>query len=147
MAARGGHCFLSRGNECPFRGRNFLANCLRAAILSIAAGYITVALFPIYRIGALHIVFVTGFNFIVFTVAIRVVFGHSGHAHLFQKRRLFFIITVMFLFVAVGSRFTADLAPKARILHLVAAAICWVVAALIWAAKVLPKVALADPEE
>jgi uncharacterized protein involved in response to NO len=131
----------------PFRGRNFLANCLRAAILSIAAGYITVALFPIYRIGALHIVFVTGFNFIVFTVAIRVVFGHSGHAHLFQKRRLFFTITIIFLFLAMGSRFTADFAPKARILHLVAAAVCWVVAALIWGAKVLPKIALADPEE
>ena len=59
----------------PFRGRTFLANCLRAALISIAAGFVVVALFPTYRVGALHIVFITGFNFIVFTVAIRVVFG------------------------------------------------------------------------
>jgi uncharacterized protein involved in response to NO len=131
----------------PFRGRTFLANCLRAAILSIAGGFIVVALFPVYRVAALHIVFITGFNFIVFTVAIRVVFGHSGHAHLFQRRLWFFIITIAFLFLAMASRLSADLAPKVRILHLVVAALCWLVAALMWGAKVLPKVTLADPEE
>lgn len=130
----------------PFRGRSFLANCLRAALISLAAGFVVVALFPIYRIAALHIVFITGFNFIVFTVAIRVVFGHSGHAHLFQKRLSFFIVTIAFLLLAMGSRFTADLAPEARILHLVAAAICWLFAALLWGSRVLPKVARADPK-
>jgi len=130
----------------PFRGRTFLANCLRAAILSIAAGFIVLALFPVYRLAALHIVFITGFNFIVFTVAIRVVFGHSGHADLFQSRLWFFIITIVFLFLAMASRVSADLAPKVRILHLVVAAVCWLVAALIWAIRVLPKVAVTEPE-
>jgi uncharacterized RDD family membrane protein YckC len=94
----------------------------------------------------LHIVFITGFNFIVFTVAIRVVFGHSGHADLFQRRLWFFIITIVFLFLAMASRVSADLAPKVRILHLVVAAVCWLVAALIWAIRVLPKVAVTEPE-
>jgi uncharacterized protein involved in response to NO len=130
----------------PFHGRSFLANCLRVAIISIAAGFVVVALFPIYRIGALHVVFITGFSLIVFTVAIRVVFGHSGQAHLFQKRLSFFIVTIAFLFLATGSRFTADLAPQARILHLVAAAICWLLAGLIWGTRVIPKVAVTDSE-
>ncbi|MBA2586774.1 MAG: NnrS family protein [Chthoniobacterales bacterium] len=132
--------------QMPFRGRTFLANCLRTANISIAAGFIIAALFPIYRVAALHIVFVTGFNFIVFTVAIRVVFGHSGNAHLFQKRLPFFIISGAFLFLAMISRFTADLAPDARILHLVAAAVCWLVATFIWMVKVIPKVAIAEQE-
>ena len=91
-------------------------------------------------------VFITGFNFILFTVATRVVFGHSGNAHLFQKRLPFFIVTGVFLFLAMISRFTADLAPGARVLHLVGAAICWLVATFIWMVKVIPKVATADPE-
>jgi len=48
----------------PFRGCTFLANSLRVAIVSILAGFTMIALLPIYRVGALHIVFITGFNFI-----------------------------------------------------------------------------------
>ena len=43
-------------------------------------------------------------------------------------------------------RFTADLAPGTRILHLLGTAICWLVAAFIWMVKVIPQVAT-DPEE
>lgn len=131
----------------PFGGRMFLADCLRAAILSIFAGFTVVALLPIYRVGSLHIVFITGFNLIAFTVAIRVVFGHSGNLHLLQKRLWFFILTSVLLFLAMISRFTADLAPRARVVHLLAAAICWLAAALIWIVRVIPKVTIVDFEE
>ncbi|PZR72113.1 MAG: hypothetical protein DLM73_14080 [Chthoniobacterales bacterium] len=131
----------------PFHGRTFLADCLRGAILSIAIGFIVVALFPIYRTAALHIVFITGFNLMVFTVAIRVVFGHSGAAHLFQKRLPFFIATILLLFLAMLSRISADLAPSMRTPHLAAAAICWLAAALIWIIRVIPKVIVVEAEE
>jgi uncharacterized protein involved in response to NO len=129
-----------------FQGRTLLADCLRAAIMSILAGFVVVALLPLYRIGALHIVFITGFNFIAFTVAIRVVFGHSGKLPQLQKRLWFFILTSALLCLAMISRVTADFAPKVRAMHLVGAAVCWLVAALIWMASVIPKVATSDAE-
>jgi uncharacterized protein involved in response to NO len=131
----------------PFRGRTFLADSLRAAILSILAGFTVIALFPIYRVGALHIVFITGFNFIAFTIAVRVVFGHSGNLQRLQKPLWFFIATAGLLFLAMISRFSADLAAQARVAHLLGAAICWLLAALIWISNVIPKTAKLDPND
>jgi hypothetical protein len=51
------------------------------------------------------------------------------------------------IFLAMLSRYVADLAPGARTVHLIAAAISWLIAALIWMGKVIPKVAMADLEE
>ena len=134
------------GVRMPFRGRNFLANCLRAGIMSILLGLTIAVLWPNYRIGALHVVFITGFSFMVFTVAIRVIFGHSGNAVLFQKRMPFFVISGLLLVIAMLSRVTAEFSPRARIVHLVAAAACWLLASLIWMAKVLPKAVVTEPD-
>jgi hypothetical protein len=38
-----------------------------------------------------------------------------------------------------------DLAPRARVVHLVAAAICWLAASVIWMIKVLPNVTVSEP--
>jgi uncharacterized protein involved in response to NO len=130
----------------PLRGRSFLGDCLRAGIVAVVAGIGIEALWPQYRIGALHIVFISGFSFIVLTVAIRVVFGHSGNAHLFRKPLPFFIGAGVLIFLSMLSRYVAELAPKARSIHLVAAAICWLIAALLWMVKVIPKVVIPDPE-
>jgi hypothetical protein len=132
--------------QLPFRGRSFLANCLRAALMSIFAGVVVLALLPIYRVGALHIIFISGFTFLAFTVAIRVIFGHSGRTDLLRKRLPFFIIAGVLIFLAAISRYVADLAPKARIVHLVAAAVCWIIAAVIWTIRVLPKVTRVQAE-
>jgi uncharacterized protein involved in response to NO len=130
----------------PRHGRSFLGDSLRAGIVAVFIGIGVEGLWPQYRIGALHIVFISGFSFVVLTVAIRVVFGHSGNAHLFQKRLPFFVVVAVLIFFAMLSRYVADLAPKARTVHLVAAAIAWLIAALIWMGKVIPKVAISDPE-
>jgi uncharacterized protein involved in response to NO len=130
----------------PFSGRAFLADCLRAAIFSIFAGFVVLAALPTYRVGALHIVFITGFSFIALTVAIRVIFGHAGRVDLLRKPPPFFISATALIFLAMLSRYAADLAPKARIIHLVAAAICWLLAALIWIVRVIPKVTTAELE-
>jgi uncharacterized protein involved in response to NO len=131
----------------PFRGCTFLANCLRIGIISILAGFVVLALLPVYRIAALHIVFISGFSFIALTVAIRVVFGHAGRADLVQKRLPFFIIAAALIFLAMLSRYSADLAPKVRTMHLVAAAFCWLIAGIIWFVRVIPKVTIVEPEE
>lgn len=130
----------------PFRGHNFLANCLRLGIFSIVLGLIVATFLPDYRVGAWHIIFITGFSFMVFTVAIRVIFGHSGNISLIRKRLPFFIVSAVLIYVAMLSRVSADLAPRARIIHLLAAAVCWLLASLIWMAKVIPKITAIEPE-
>jgi uncharacterized protein involved in response to NO len=130
----------------PWRGRTFLADYLRVALLFILTGFILIALWPNYRLGNLHAIFITGFNLIVFTVATRVVLGHSGNLDRLKTRLWFFIAMSALLFLATVSRVTADLSARARIIHLLAAAICWLVAALIWIIKVLPKVTIIEEE-
>lgn len=131
----------------PLRGRSFLGDCLRCGMVALIAGFAAQAIWPAYRIGAMHIVFISGFSFVVLTVATRVVFGHSGNAHFFSRRLPFFIVVAALLFVAMLSRYVADLAANARGIHLIAAAGFWVAAAIIWSVKVLPKVRLADPAQ
>jgi uncharacterized protein involved in response to NO len=130
----------------PWRGRTFLADYLRISLVFILAGFLALAFWPGYRVGELHIVFVTGFNLMVFTVATRVVLGHSGQLARLQTRLWFFIIMSALLFLAMVSRVTADLAPEARTIHLLGAAICWLAGAGIWIAKVLPKVRIVEPD-
>jgi uncharacterized protein involved in response to NO len=76
-----------------------------------------------------------------------VVFGHSGNAHLFRKRLPFFIIAGVLISLATLSRYVADFAPRTRTIHLVAAAVFWLIAILAWLGKVIPKVAIPDQEE
>jgi uncharacterized protein involved in response to NO len=75
--------YISR--HLPFKGRTFLADCLRIGIMLILSGFSVIALVPIYRVSALYIIFIVGFNLIAFTVATRVVFGHSGNLPLLQS--------------------------------------------------------------
>ena len=131
----------------PRRGRSFLGDSLRMGIAAIPLGFVVEALWPEMRIGALHIVFISGFSFIVLTVATRVVFGHSGNSQLFARRLPFHIAVAVLIWLATFSRYTADLAPRVRTIHLVVAAILWLLAAALWAARVLPKVVIAEIEE
>ena len=137
---------LYLGTRLPFRGRSFLTNHLRAGIIIILVGFAALAAWPIYRIAALHIAFISGFNLVVFAVATRVVFGHSGNLHQLTKRLWFLIATGALLHVAMISRVSADLVPAVRIVHLLSAAICWLVASLLWMLKVIPKVAISEHE-
>ncbi len=144
---RVGAITLYLATRLPLRGHTFLADCLRASLMSILIGFIIIALLPIYRVGALHIVFITGFNFVAFTVAIRVVFGHSGNLPQLQKPLWFFNITIVFLSLAMISRFSADLSPRTRVAHLLGASMSWLLAALIWIPNVIPKIAKRDPND
>ncbi len=132
--------------QMPRTGRSFLGNCLRAGLAAILLGFVTQALWPQLRVAALHIIFLTGFAFVILTVATRVILGHSGNAHLFTRRLPFHIVVAALLATAMLSRFTADLAPRARALHLIAAAVLWLTAILVWAIKLVPKLTVVETE-
>ena len=143
---RTGAVLVYLATRMPRRGRSFLGNCMRTGLAAVVLALAIDAVWPQYQLGALHILFISGFSFIVLTVSIRVIFGHSGNAHLFERRLTFFIVAGVLIFLAMISRYVAELAPAARTIHLVAAAFSWIGAMLIWMVKVLPKVAVAEPE-
>ncbi len=128
-------------------GRSFLGNCLRAGLAAIVLGFVTEALWPQLRVAALHIVFITGFAFVILTVATRVILGHSGNAHLSTRRLPFHIVVATLIALAMFSRFTADLAPRAHAIHLVAAAALWLAAILVWAIKLVPKLTVFEEKD
>lgn len=134
------------GVKMPRQGRSFLGDYLRAGLAMIVLGTLLEQLWPLFRVGALHIMFVSGFGFIVLTVAIRVAFGHSGRGDLMRAPLPFFRIAGVFIFLAALSRYVAELAPSARTIHLVAAAICWLLATVIWIVFVIPKVKIFEAE-
>lgn len=120
-------------------GPPFMAQCFRLGALLLVAGLLLPAVLPAYRIANLHLTFIGGFTIILFTVSTRVVLGHSGHQHLFQKRLRFLIASLALLVLAMLARVSADFILPERNSHLVYAALIWLLAAAVWAWALTPK--------
>jgi uncharacterized protein involved in response to NO len=127
-------------------GPPFLAHCFRVGAGLLVLALFSPALFPTYRVANLHLAFIGGFTIILFTVSTRVILGHSGHAHLFQRRLRFLIAALVLLIVAMLTRVGADFFPPERNSHLVYAALIWLVAAAIWAWALVPKLFLSEED-
>jgi uncharacterized protein involved in response to NO len=121
--------------------------CLRAALVFILAGLLFPVFWPMQRVAGMHVVLIGGFSLITFTVATRVVLGHSGFGHLFPTRLPFLIGTALLLICGMALRITGDFMFMQRGSLLGDASYLWMLAAAIWSWQVLPKVRIADPED
>jgi uncharacterized protein involved in response to NO len=127
-------------------GPPFMAQCFRLGVLLLVVGLLLPAVLPAYRVANLHLVFIGGFTIILFTVSTRVILGHSGYGHLFQKRLRFLIASLALLVLAMLARVSADFILPERNSHLVYAALIWLVAAAIWAWALVPKLLISGDE-
>ena len=125
----------------PLRTAPFTA---QLALLALAAGLIFPLFWPLQRVAGLHVVFLGGFSLITFTVATRVVLGHSGNEALFETRLPALQIATVLLLAGTVLRAVGDFLPT-RPHWLSAASYLWMLAAGVWGFAVLPKVRLADP--
>jgi uncharacterized protein involved in response to NO len=136
--------------EFPFRSApaagSALGLSLRIALLTLLAGFLTVAFYPAYRTGLLHLTLVGGIAIITFIVATRVVFGHSGNIDKLKGRNRWLLWVIGLMLFAMATRISGDFWPKIMVSHYVYGAIVWAVAVLWWAIKVLPKVRETEPE-
>lgn len=114
------------------------------ALLALVAGLIFPLFWPTQRLAGLHIVFLGGFSLITFTVATRVVLGHSGNEALFETRLPSLQITTLLLLAGAVLRAFGDFSP-ARPHWLSHASYLWLLAAGVWGFNILPKVRLPDP--
>lgn len=123
----------------PMRGTSILATSLRMSLASLLAGLALWALLPAYRLPALHVVFIGGVNLAIFTVATRVILGHSGNLGMVGRRMAWLVLALVAMLVAMVSRFVADFGPL-RNEHLLWGAVSWLIATGLWAAIILPHI-------
>jgi uncharacterized protein involved in response to NO len=137
--------------EMPFhrapKSGNALGASIRIAFVGVLAGFLAVSFFPEYRISLLHLTLVGGFAVIMFVVATRVVFGHSGNLELLKGRNRWLRIAVSLMLFAMATRMSGDFWPKLMASHYVYGAMLWIAGVLLWARYVLPKVLIADTED
>jgi len=80
-------------------------------------------------------------------VATRVVLGHSGQTHRLKTKIRPLTIAMGLIVLSLATRISADVFPQVMLTHHIYAAVIWIVAAGIWAFKILPGVFIADDEE
>ncbi|HMJ89781.1 MAG TPA: NnrS family protein [Candidatus Acidoferrum sp.] len=141
--------YLAR--EFPFgagpKSSSALGLALRIALITLLAGFLSVAFFPQFRTGLIHLTLVGGFAIITFIVATRVVFGHSGNIEKLKGKNRWLLWIIGLILFAMATRISGDIWPKVMISHYVYGAIIWAVAVIWWAIKVLPKVREHEAEE
>jgi uncharacterized protein involved in response to NO len=123
-----------------------LGASLRLAFVVLISGFIFIALLPEHRVGLLHLTLVGGFAVITFTVATRVVFGHSGNLEKLKGRNRWLFVAVAIMLLAMATRISGDFWPQIMLSHYSYGAMFWVAGVLLWSFFVLPKVLQVEAE-
>ncbi|MHC1764395.1 MAG: NnrS family protein [Verrucomicrobiia bacterium] len=127
--------------------RNAPARILRLAFLLLLAGFLAIVFLPEYRISLLHMTLVGGFAIVTLIVATRVIFGHCGNLPLLDRPNRWLWIAAGLMILAMATRISGDFWPKVLVSHYSYGAVTWVIAVILWAIYVLPKVVLRDPDD
>ncbi|NBB79785.1 MAG: hypothetical protein GVY36_10110 [Verrucomicrobia bacterium] len=125
-------------------GRGSLGWSLRIALASIPIGYLSMALLPARQMTLVHIVFITGFTLLTFTVATRVVLGHSGQSEKFAQPLKSVALMAGLFVLAMATRVSADWMSELRMSHYAYASLAWAGAVGVWAIYILPSVRKPD---
>jgi uncharacterized protein involved in response to NO len=127
--------------------KNAFSLVLKLSFASMLAGFFFVSLFPQWRVGLLHLTLVGGFAVITFTVATRVIFGHSGNLALMSKPNRWLLWATGIMWFAMLTRISGDFWPKIMSSHYIYGAILWSVGVIWWSWKVLPRIWQRDTED
>jgi hypothetical protein len=107
------------------------------AVWLMPVGLALSALWPDYRIPALHVLFIGGFSLMAFGVATHVSLGHLGLDHLSAGRPPAVIVLAIAFLLALMARLVAD-ASDSYFDHLSWAAAAWLIGSGIWLAFFAP---------
>lgn len=136
--------------ELPIHEAKFnqgaLALAMRISLLSIPLGYALMAIWPERQAAFIHVVFISGFSLLTFTVASRVILGHSGQSHLFRGKLKSVYALLGLLILAMATRVSADWLPDIRLSHLGYAAVVWMLGVVIWGGYLFRFLATEDRE-
>jgi uncharacterized protein involved in response to NO len=94
----------------------------------------------------LHLTLIGGFAVITFTVATRVIFGHSGNLERLKGKNRWLLVALGLMLFAMATRISGDFWPKIMASHYIYGALIWVIGVTVWSCFTLPKVLQADDE-
>ncbi|MBI3849141.1 MAG: NnrS family protein [Verrucomicrobia bacterium] len=136
--------------EFPFRQAPKLSNALgaslRIAFAALVSGFVAITLWPSFRVSLLHLTLIGGFAVVTFTVATRVVFGHSGNLEKLRGRNRWMLVAVALMLLGMATRISGDFWPKITVSHYNWGAVIWIAGVLVWSCFVLPKVLQVENE-
>jgi len=107
-------------------------NAARWALAGLVAGLACAAVWPLARVGSLHLFFVSGLGLVTLAVGTRVILGHAGRHDLLGGRILWLRWVTGLLILAAATRMTSDFIPAVRISHHIYAAWTWAGAGAVW---------------
>lgn len=123
-----------------------LTRALQLAPVLLLLGLLFPVLCPWQRVAGLHLVFIGGFTLISFTVATRVVLGHTGQGHLVAEPLVFLRTTIALLLTAAAFRIIGDFFVTTRGTLLDIASYAWIAGVLIWSWRILRRVRIPDAQ-
>ncbi|QSR88494.1 NnrS family protein [Methylacidiphilum caldifontis] len=124
--------------------KNTMAFWTRFSVLAFPFGYILLLMDPNHALGWLHNIFILGVGLLIFVVATRVIFGHSGQQEKFAAKLLFLSCSAIIFLVATILRIVADFDYSSRLLVLSFSSLLWIGGCVLWALFVLPSVLIPD---
>lgn len=124
-----------------------ISHSLRTGLALTLMGLLAVAILPQWRVALLHLMLAGGLSLVTFSVATRVVFGHSGQRQRLFSRNRWMIVAFALILVGTVTRITGDFLPRILPTHYSYGAVFWAAGAIYWALQVLPGVLRADPED
>jgi len=126
--------------------QNALVSPLRLALILMLTGFLATVLMPTFRVALLHLTLVGGFAVITLTVATRIVYGHSGNLAMLTQPNRWLRLVVVLILLAMVTRISGDFLPRVLASHYSYGSIIWILAVLVWAGYVLPKVRWPDTD-
>ena len=112
----------------------------------IPVGLIVAALWPDYRVPALHLMFIGGFGMMAFGVATHVSFSHLGMQQLSLGRPWPVIALALTFAMSLSARVVAD-ASETYFGHLAWASALWLLGSALWLAYFVPRFLRLPPGE
>lgn len=124
-----------------------LSLMLQMALACLLLGILVSGVTSVFQIAVKHLMFIGGYGLLIFAIAGRVIWGHSGNIDLAEGKRLSLRFILALGLLAVATRIVADFIPAIRVSHHIYAALSWVLAAGIWSWAVLRYIRHVDPAD
>lgn len=105
---------------------------LRSSALSVVAGVWGLAIYPEFRLEALHVIYVMGFSLMTLMVASRVILAHGNWGVENELKNIFIKLAVFFVLLAGVTRVAAVFVPASYDQHLAYASASFILGLGIW---------------
>jgi uncharacterized protein involved in response to NO len=117
-----------------------LAFGMRLSGFMVLAGIVLTVIQPAFAIHWMHLAYVAGFGLMTLTVASRVTLAHGNYDLVFEAQSKALWICGALILTAAFTRATAPFTGSGYTMHLLYAAVTWILALLVWGVVFLKRI-------